>query len=99
MKSRKPGTSTCDVEVTNISAHGFWLFVEGKEYFLSYEEFPWFKEAKVADILNVQLHHKSHLHWPALDVDLCVESLENPGAYPLVFHGEACKGKKEKVKT
>jgi hypothetical protein len=71
--------------VTNIDSHGFWLFAKGREFFLAYREYPWFMEAKVADILNVELLHGSHLHWPALDADLTVESLEHPETYPLIY--------------
>jgi len=85
MKSSPSGTSTSDSEVTHIDAHGFWLLVEGAEYFLPYEQFPWFKNAKVSEILDVQLHHDTHLHWPALDVDLCIESLEAPEKFPLTY--------------
>lgn len=28
---------------------------------------------------------EDHLHWPALDVDLCIESLEQPDRYPLIY--------------
>jgi hypothetical protein len=75
---------TADAEVTNIDAHGFWLLVRGKEHFLPYEEYPWFREARVCDILGVALVGVDHLHWPALDVDLSLESLEKPEAFPLV---------------
>ena len=75
MKSPTLGLSISDVEVTNIDSHGFWILISAKEYFIPYDEFPWFKEAKVADILNVELLHESHLHWPSLDVDLTVDSL------------------------
>ncbi|WP_420886735.1 DUF2442 domain-containing protein [Candidatus Kuenenia stuttgartensis] len=27
----------------------------------------------------------SHLHWPDLDIDLEIDSLENPEKYPLVY--------------
>jgi hypothetical protein len=77
--------STSDVEVTNIDKHGLWLLVKGGEYFLPYEEYPWFQEATVGDIVDVQLLHEDHLHWPSLDVDLSIESLRNPEAYPLVY--------------
>jgi hypothetical protein len=40
-----PGTATSDTEVTNISKHGFWLLLDGRELFLPFEEFPWFKRA------------------------------------------------------
>lgn len=85
MKSATHGASTSDVEVTNISAHGFWLWVGGKEHFLPYTDFPWFKNATVADILNVECHRTSHLHWPTLDVDLTLDMIENPRAYPLTY--------------
>ncbi len=85
MRSSQLGASTSDAEVTHINAHGFWLLANGKEYFLPYEDYPWFKEARVGEILNVQLHHRSHLHWPALDVDLCLESLEDPDKFPLIY--------------
>lgn len=84
MKSHEHGMTTSDVEVLNIDRHGLWLFVRGAEYFLPYEDFPWFREAKVADILNVELLHGDHLHWPALDVDLSLDSLDHPESYPLI---------------
>lgn len=85
MKSQQLGACILDVEVANIDSHGVWLHVKGAEYFLPYKEYPWFKDAKVADILDVRLFHENHLHWPALDVDLSVKSLGNPEAYPLIY--------------
>ena len=85
MASSQLGKNTSAVEVTNISAHGFWLFVAEKEYFLPYEKFPWFKDAKVAEMLDVELLHDFHLHWPKLDVDLEVASLEDPEQFPLTY--------------
>jgi len=85
MKLQPLGAPTSIVEVANIDNHGVWLYVKGAEYFLPYEDYPWFKEAKLADILDVQLLHESHLHWPALDVDLSVEMLRDPEGYPLVY--------------
>jgi hypothetical protein len=78
-----------EVEVTNIGAHGFWLLVRGQEHFLPYDEYPWFREARVCDILGVTLVGEDHLHWPALDVDLSLESLEKPEAFPLVARVQA----------
>ncbi|MBN1672993.1 MAG: DUF2442 domain-containing protein [Kiritimatiellae bacterium] len=87
MKSRTLGANTSEAEVTNIDTHGIWVYVKSKEHFLPYEDYPWFKDAKVKDIINVELHFGVHLHWPALDVDLFVDSLEHPGQYPLVAEG------------
>jgi hypothetical protein len=73
------------VSIFNISSNGFWLYVKDKEYFLSYEEYPWFKEARIKDILNVKLLRDFHLYWPDLDVDLEVNCLENTANYPLKY--------------
>jgi hypothetical protein len=70
--------------VTNISRHGLWLLLDEQELFLSFEEFPWFADAPVKAILEVERPHPHHLHWPQLDVDLAVESIEHPDLYPLV---------------
>jgi hypothetical protein len=50
---------------------------------LPYENFPWFKESKLADILKVELYSGGHIYWPALDVDLSTTILENPERFPL----------------
>ncbi len=84
MKSALRGKSISDVEVTNVSQHGFWVLVVGHEFFLPFKKFPWFKEASVAQLLNVELPHPTHLYWPDLDVDLSVESIEFPERFPLV---------------
>ncbi|MFA7237969.1 MAG: DUF2442 domain-containing protein [Phycisphaeraceae bacterium] len=84
MKSPAPGGGTSRVEVVHIHAGGLWVAVDDVEYFLPFDQYPWFRDARVADILNVELHHDRHLHWPALDVDLSVDMLANPSAYPLI---------------
>jgi hypothetical protein len=78
-----PGTSTSQVDVTNISNHGIWLLADDREHFLSFEQFPWFKSATVQAILNVERPHAHHFHWPDLDVDLTIDSIEHPERYPL----------------
>lgn len=85
MKSKIAGKSTSKVEVLNITKHGFWLLVHGREYFLSFNHFPWFKDAKVSSILNIELLQPHHLYWPDLDVDLELESIESPDKYPLIY--------------
>lgn len=69
--------------VTNISKHGFWLYLGDRELFLSFETFPWFANAPVRAILEVERPQPHHLYWPTLDVDLAVESIEHPDRYPL----------------
>ena len=86
MTSSTLGASTLQVEVTNIDRFGFWLLVEDGEYFLLYEDFPWFRNATLDQILDVQLLHGDHLHWPALDVDLSLDALSQPEAFPLIYN-------------
>ncbi len=84
MKSSRHGKSTLKPEITNISEHGFWLFLKGSEYFLPFEQFPWFKSATVRQISDVQLLHREHLYWPSLDVDLSLNIIEHPEKYKLI---------------
>ena len=91
MKSVAPGPSTSPVEVTNVSPHGFWLFIGQRELFLPFRNFPWFKEASIAAITHVELPSPHHLYWPELDVDLAVESIEHPEKYPLVSQARSNK--------
>jgi len=84
MKSVQRGQDTSAVEVANVSPSGFWLLVEGRERFVPFKDFPWFRDATIAELTHVLLPSPHHLYWPALDVDLAVESLDHPEKYPLV---------------
>ena len=84
MKSAPRGDDTFQVEVSGISAHGIWLFLGDREVFLSFKEFPWFRDAPVAGVLHVERPQPHHLYWPELDIDLDVESIEDPRRFPLV---------------
>ncbi|MBI5500317.1 MAG: DUF2442 domain-containing protein [Deltaproteobacteria bacterium] len=85
MTSLQPGTATsADVEVAQVSPHGVWVWVRGLEFFLPCDSFPWFLGATIRQIHNVRLLHDRHLHWPELDVDLELDSLQHPDRCPLV---------------
>ena len=84
MRSAKPGKSTSPPELSNVSIHGLWLLVDGRELYLPFEEFPWFREAAIGDLANIQRPSERHLYWPDLDVDLTLDSIEDPSRYPLV---------------
>ncbi len=85
MQSNAHGKNISKIEVTHISSRGLWILLLGKEYLLSYENYPWFRDASVSQILDVKTSHGKYLHWPQLDVDLEIESLGRPEGYPLVF--------------
>jgi hypothetical protein len=84
MRSAKRGKSTLGVEVTDVSATGFWLLIDERKLFLPFKQFPWFRDAAIGQILKVERHHENHLYWPDLDVDLALDSIEHPERYPLV---------------
>jgi hypothetical protein len=79
-----PGIATSAAEVTHISKHGFWVLLGDEELLLPFEHFPWFKAATVEQISNVERPSPNHLYWPSLDVDLAVESIRHPEAFPLI---------------
>lgn len=84
MKSAPLGNSTSAVEVANVSPHGFWLLIGGDELFVPFDKFPWFRDASIAQLAQVELPSPHHLHWPALDIDLAVDSIRHPEKFPLV---------------
>lgn len=83
MKSAAHGKSILRVEVTNMAPTGFWLLLEGREVFLPFSKFPWFRQAQIAQICDVELPSPGHLYWPLLDIDISVDSIEHPERYPL----------------
>ena len=87
MSSLAPGQNTSEVEVTNISTHGVWLLVRDHELFMSYEDFPWFRDQPVKSILNVEEQSPGHFYWPDIDMDLTAEIIEHPERFPLKANG------------
>ena len=78
------GLTTSAPEVTHISKHGFWLLLDQEELLVPFAEFPWFRQASIDQISDVQWPSADHLYWPQLDADLSVESIRHPAAFPLV---------------
>lgn len=77
------GRNTSAVKVTNISERGISLQVGGREVFIPYADFPWFKDAAKSKVLNVEEPSPGHLYWPDLDIDLSMEILDHPERFPL----------------
>ncbi len=72
-----------ETEVTNISTHGLWILSNNKEFFLSYDDFPWFKNKTINDIITVRSFGEGHLYWENLDIDLSLDIIEHPERFPL----------------
>jgi hypothetical protein len=83
MNSRALGKDTLGVEITNVSSHGIWLLAHDQEWFMSYEDFPWFRDVPLVKIFNVEETSSNHFYWPDLDVDLTTEIMEHPERFPL----------------
>jgi len=79
-----PGSGTSAAEVTHVSRHGFWLLLDAEELLVPFESFPWFRQATIGQLVDVQWPSADHLHWPQLDVDLSVASIRNPDDFPLI---------------
>lgn len=79
-----PGTNTSAVEVTQVSRHGFWLLLGGEELLFPFVDFPWFKQATIEQMTDVEWPSPDHLYWPQLDIDLAVESIRHPQMFPLL---------------
>ena len=83
-KSQVLGKNTSITEASNISSHGVWIYTHGQEFFLSFEDFPWFKDASVKKIINVKEPFSGHFYWPDLDIDLSITMIKHPEKFPLL---------------
>jgi hypothetical protein len=79
-----PGTNISAVEVTHVSKYGFWILLDSQELLVPFEHFPWFKQATIEQLADVQWPAPNHLYWPQLDIDLSLESIRDPSAFPLI---------------
>ena len=85
MTSFRPGESTFQAEVTSITAVGFWLLTGDREYFVPFADYPGFREATVAQIVNVEQPGPGQLYWADLDIDIELAALDQPERFPLEF--------------
>lgn len=79
-----PGSATLAAEVTHVSKHGFWLLLGDEELLVPFDQFPWFRRATIDQLSQVQWPTPDHFFWPQLDIDLSIESIRDPAAFPLV---------------
>ena len=60
---------------------GIAVVVNGKEYFLRFTDFPWFEYCNVAELRDIT-SDRWGVYWKSLDIDLSIESIENPERFP-----------------
>ena len=68
-------TEHISVNVRSILLDGIFLSVFGRNYYISFERLPWFKNAKVPDIIKASLISDYAIRWETLDIDLEIENL------------------------
>jgi hypothetical protein len=75
---------SAEPEVLGLTPRALWLLVGDRELMLDFETFPWFARATIVEVCDVVLLSGQHLHWPRLDIDLHIDSIEHPERFPLV---------------
>ena len=84
-QSSKNNTANISASVLMINGDGIMLSVCGHDYFLSYNRVPWMRDASISHVLDVRMSGPNAVEWPALDIDLEIDSLKHPERYPLVI--------------
>jgi len=59
-----------NVEVTRISSLGIWLRAHNKKFFLSYHDFPRFKNKPLLAVLHVEETMPGDFYWPEIDLKI-----------------------------
>lgn len=85
MSLKTRGKSTSASEVTNIGKSGFWILYGGSEYFISFQDYPVFRNATIKEIYSMKVIAPGQLRWKELDCDIEIKALEKPGEYPLIY--------------
>lgn len=85
MYSENFGKNILSSSITSVTSFGFWILCNDKEYFVSFGDYPEFKNANVVSIFNVEQLSPNQLRWHDLDIDIELDALENPSAFPMVF--------------
>ena len=82
--AKTPGTpiSANETRYLGSSDTGIFVAVHGREFFLSFADFPWFEYCSTAELRGVTADRWG-VYWEALDIDLPIEALENPERFPV----------------
>ncbi|MDH4154136.1 MAG: DUF2442 domain-containing protein [Nitrospira sp.] len=81
MKTLIPSKTLSRVEVTYISTHGLWLLTNSSELFVSFADFPQFRNISSIKLKHVAQLHSDILYWPDLNIEIPVKRIR---CFPLV---------------
>jgi len=73
-------TSENSAQVTNIEHDGFWLLIADGKYFVTFEDYPDFRDATIDQINNIKQSFDG-FHRPDLDVDNELDALKHPDRF------------------
>ncbi len=85
MSLKTNGTKQERVKVTGVGNKGVSLDIHGKEYHMSYKDFPWLGSLTAQELGNIYIRYEDEIYFPDLDIELGLEILENPKKYPLLM--------------
>ena len=77
--------ATHNVKVFDITANGFWVETYRGNYYISRKDFPWFRGATDAEILDIKIHldvdayHGDVLVWRTLNCDISIHRIADTG--------------------
>jgi hypothetical protein len=66
-----------NVEVTRISSLGIWLRAHNKKFFLSYHDFPRFKNKPLLAVLHVEEPAPGNFYWPKIELTITAAAINS----------------------
>ena len=75
-------------KVLTITANGILLSIPEGDFFLNYKDYPWFRNAPINQVFDVEMEGDYAVRWNALDVDLEIESILHPERYPMIMNNK-----------
>ncbi len=99
MKPLSPNKVLSKLDVTLITRHGLWLLTTSRELFVSFIDFPQFRNVPSIKLKHVAQLHSDILYWPDLNVEIPVKYVR---CFPLVSpkpHPSRRSGRQAKTRS
>ena len=68
-----------------ISKFGMWIYINDKEYFINFDDYPSLAKCTVEELGNYSFDMENNIHWEELDIDIEKEALDEPNKYTLLY--------------
>ncbi|MDB6063662.1 MAG: integron cassette protein [Verrucomicrobiaceae bacterium] len=70
------------LQITRISSLGIWLKAHDKKFFMSYGDYPSFKDKPVTAILNVRETSPGKFYWPDIELKIGMDAIQTTQRSP-----------------